>query len=103
MMTRMQYFFGCLAEEAAEVGQRASKAQRFGAYEVQPGQHATNAERLTFEMNDLLAVLDILREEGIRFEGIGDEKAIEKKKAKLRRYMEYSATVGLVSIERSGE
>ena len=47
-----------LMEECAEVQQRASKMLRFGVNEVQPGQAATNAERLSAEVGDLLHLIN---------------------------------------------
>lgn len=55
-MNRTEYLLCCLAEECTEVGQRVSKALRFGLREVQPMQPLNNAERIREEMRDLLAV-----------------------------------------------
>lgn len=46
-----------IIEECAEVQQRATKMLRFGVAEVQPGQEYTNAQRLSHELGDLMAVL----------------------------------------------
>lgn len=46
-----------IIEECSEIIQRATKAQRFGLREVQPGQHKTNVERLSLEIGDLEEVL----------------------------------------------
>jgi precorrin-6x reductase len=47
-----------LIEECAEVQQRATKVLRFGIDEIQPGQFADNTQRLSYEVGDLLAVID---------------------------------------------
>ena len=47
----------CLIEECAEVQQRATKMQRFGIAEIQPGQPQTNAERLSVEAGDLMHLI----------------------------------------------
>jgi len=64
-MNRVDHLLWTLAEECAEVAQRASKAARFGLEEVQPGQEFTNAERLMHEYADLVGILSLLVEEGV--------------------------------------
>lgn len=63
-MNRKEYLLECLSEECNEVGQRVSKALRFGLNEVQDGQPFDNAERIVHELKDLLAVATILQAEG---------------------------------------
>ena len=77
-----------LMEECAEVTQRASKALRFGVSEVQPGQPHTNAERLTDEIGDLIAVLARLTDEGGILNPVLIENAATKKEAKLEKYLQ---------------
>lgn len=85
-----------LAEECDEVSQRALKTQQFGMDERQSDMHQTNRERLHGELNDLFAVIDILNEDhGLNFET--DEVAIEEKKAKLKKFMAYSQSLGKVA------
>jgi len=73
-----------LAEECCEVGQRVSKALRFGIWEVQPEQKLTNAERIEIELGDLIAVMkrlcdmDILCNDEIEFAEIKKYKKLEK-------------------------
>lgn len=87
-MTEREHLLTILAEECAEVAQRASKALRFGETEIQPGQFLTNRERITVEAIDLLAVLSML--------GLGkyDEQAVKKKQAKVRKYLDYADECG---------
>lgn len=79
-MSDTEHLLGILAEECAEVAIRASKAQRFGLGEVQPGQRLTNCERITYELNDLLAAADML---GIPY---GDEAQKQAKQAKVWKF-----------------
>lgn len=51
-----------LAEECAEVAQRATKALRFGLDEVQKGQHFDNAYRLSQEIGDFYCVVHKMME-----------------------------------------
>lgn len=63
-MNRQDHLLWNVAEECAEVAQRASKAARFSLQEIQPGQELTNAQRLVQEYADLVAVMQMLEEEG---------------------------------------
>jgi NTP pyrophosphatase (non-canonical NTP hydrolase) len=88
MMTEQELLLTCLAEECMEVAQRVTKALRFGLEEVQPGQPHNNAERITGELNDLFAVAMMLEGKGLpRF---GRVEALDAKKAKVRKYLDYS-------------
>jgi NTP pyrophosphatase (non-canonical NTP hydrolase) len=86
-MNETQHLLVILAEECAEVAQRASKAVRFGLLEVQPGQQENNVRRLERELADLLAVADLL---GLNVRQ--DDKAA--KYEKVKKFMEYSREIG---------
>lgn len=92
-MNHAEYLLSCLSEECAEIAQRASKAQRFGLSEIQPGQGLTNVQRLVGELHDLMGVVQLMEDEGILKVGRGLE-AVAAKKEKLRRFMEYSRQCG---------
>ena len=94
-MTQEQNLLTILAEECAEVAQRASKAIRFTPEEVQPGQDLTNAERIVYEFNDLYAVMELLFENCIT-DKIVDVAQVGLKKEKIRKYLEYSQKLGTV-------
>lgn len=91
-MNTTEYLLSCLIEECAEVIQRATKAQRFGLEEVQPDQPLTNQERLAAEFVDLLGVAALLIEEGVDLSTA--YWAIEPKKDKVKKYMDYSRECG---------
>jgi len=59
MLTAQQYILGKIAEEAAEIAQRALKAQQFGIDQIEPGQELDNGERLENEFLDLAFWVDI--------------------------------------------
>jgi hypothetical protein len=94
-MTRTEYLLTCLAEECMETAQRASKAIRFSPTEIQPEQELTNAQRIVYEFNDIYAVMEILRDEGV-IEKVMDRDAIELKKSKLEKYYAYARECGTV-------
>jgi NTP pyrophosphatase (non-canonical NTP hydrolase) len=92
-MTRTEHLLWIVAEECAEVAQRVSKAARFGLKEVQPGQPLSNAERIVQEFDDLLAVVVMLKDEGC-LPASGGKAALLAKKAKVEKFLRYSAECG---------
>ena len=91
-MNKIEYLLTVLSEECSEVPHRATKAQRFGLEEIQPGQHKTNVERLQEEINDLMGAIEELQAAGVDI--VFNVKAIERKKAKIRKFMDYSRECG---------
>lgn len=98
-MNRREHLLTCLAEECTEVGKRVAKALRFGLNEVQAGQTLTNRQRIAEEYRDLVAVANILVEEGILavHEMAVRQKDVEAKRAKIERFMEISRREGVLS------
>lgn len=95
-MDELQYLLAVLMEECAEVSQRASKGLRFTMEEVQPGQDQTNDQRLAGELNDLLAVVELIQDRGFLndLRGPGAVAAITAKKSKVAKFMQYSRERG---------
>lgn len=58
-MTHQQHLLMKIAEEAAEVAQRALKAAFFGVHEIQKDRADDNNTRLMRELADLEAVVDM--------------------------------------------
>lgn len=100
-MTRKEILLTILAEECVETAQRVSKALRFTLDEIQPDQNQTNAQRIVYEFNDIVAMMEILKEEGI-IDTVIDIEAIEKKKAKVAKYLEYSYKMGTITDSEGG-
>lgn len=59
-MTNEQHLLLILAEECAEVAQRATKAIRFGLDQKHPVEHWNNRQQLERELGDLMAMVDML-------------------------------------------
>ena len=70
-----------LSEECAEVIQIKSKIIRFGIDDFHPGNKKTNRDSLVQELGDVLAIIDILKNNGI----FTEEQLIEAKHRKLKR------------------
>ncbi len=95
-MTRKEHLLIILAEECSEVIKNVSKALRFGLDDKEPNQDYTNSERITEELHDIIAVIEMLRdEECLKRERTGKVLAAFKlKQEKVERYLEYSKERG---------
>lgn len=93
------YLLSHLAQECAEVIVRITKAQHFGLDEIQPEQDFTNRQRILFELCDLLAMAEVLREENILPTVPADvaERRLAAKKLKAAKFREYSKELGRLS------
>ena len=83
-----------VAEELAELGkecneaiQRAMKMLRFGVDEVEPGQVLTNADRLAYELGDVVEVADPLIQRGV-LSTDAIELGRQQKREKLRKFLQ---------------
>lgn len=93
-MNREQLLFNKLAEECSEVAKVALKAAQFGMDDVFCGE--SNSKRVNSELNDLLAIVEMLNEEfNLGFSR--DEEAISRKKEKVNKYADYSRKNGFVA------
>ena len=90
-----QYLLTKLAEEASEISQIALKAQQFGMSEVMAGQPLTNAERIYAELNDLVAILEML-DCNSPFRFVPSSEAIAQKKSKVLKYAKYTHELGIL-------
>lgn len=96
-MKRAEHLLIILAEECGEVAQEASKALRFGPEEICPVKGISNAARIVDEFNDLIAMMEMLRAEGvIPTEFIVSDKIAAKKK-KVEEMLEYSKKCGTLT------
>ncbi len=98
-MNLTQYLLTKLAEECAEIAQRASKANLFGICEVQPGQPLDNAAQIMDELTGLQVIVESLRERGALPAASFDPTAFAAKRAKVLRYTGYSAQCGVLQMD----
>lgn len=98
-MNKKEYLLTCLAEECAEVAQACSKALRFGLDDKGPNHTLTNAEHISSELNDVIALVKMLEDAGYmprphRHSLI----AIEEKKIRVQQFMEYAEQRGTLTL-----
>lgn len=94
-MNRADYLLSHLAQECAEVIVRITKAQMFGLNEIQPEQEFTNWQRIMHEMADVVAIGEVMNDEGIlarSFSTVDDY--IARKKEKAAQFSNYSRELG---------
>jgi len=98
-MNNVEHLLTILSEECSEISKecsdvsvRVSKALRFGLDEIQPGQLLSNAERIALELADLLAVAEVLEDAGVI-----TRVQVDRKKAKLKHFMDYAVEVGALA------
>ena len=96
-MTRLQLLLTKMSEEGCEVGQIGLKTAQFGVNEMCPGQPFTNSERCHQEIDDLMAMVEMLNDE-FGFGYVPDRERIEAKKAKVNKFAAYSESLGMVEV-----
>lgn len=93
-MTRADHFLWILAEECAEVAQRASKAARFSLDEIQPGQEYSNAERIMHEYADLVGTMNQMIVDGtLKYPKDWDAR-VQAKGPRIEQFLKRSAEHG---------
>jgi phosphoribosyl-ATP pyrophosphohydrolase len=102
-MNKQEYLLDQLMEEAAEVIQAASKAIRFGIFDLWEEKRKTNKEALIDEINDFYGVIKVLQEEGILPYDLNDAQKVSKKRNKVRQFMRYAKERGTLKEDRPDE
>jgi len=93
-MTRTEHLLVILAEECGEVAQRAAKALRFSLEQIEPGQTLTNADRISREIADLWAVIEMLDDTGALRMPVNSRELVAKKRARIEEYFKLSRELG---------
>lgn len=96
-MNRKEHLLAIASEECDETSQRCLKAARFGIDEIQQGQSMTNAERIIYEYSHLVAMIELLRDEGYIHFGADFHYNVEEKKRKVEQWLLYSREQGTLS------
>jgi hypothetical protein len=83
-MNIKDYYFTCLNEEASEISLASCKCIRFGEKGEFSDVSRPNIPDVVKEINDLLAIVELLQEEGVEFDKLFDRTEIENKKRKVK-------------------
>jgi NTP pyrophosphatase (non-canonical NTP hydrolase) len=94
-MNKREHIFTVLQEECAEVIQCVSKIKRFGLTNTQPASGMLNLQILVNELNDLMAVVEMLEEDGLP--KIRDDVKIQNKKQKVKHFLNVSKQAGTLN------
>lgn len=92
-MNKKEHLFDCLKEECAEVIQAACKTTRFALDGHYPDGR-NNVDVVTYELNDVLAVIELLNESGVDLSEVGNREQIEAKKIKVVEMMKLAIERG---------
>lgn len=95
-MTVAEHLIGCLGEEGVEIAKDVFKANRFGPHDVNilDPTGPDNMQRIVNELNDLLAVADMLVERGILPADWQNKEQQDEKKRRVLHFMDYAAAHG---------
>lgn len=97
-MNRIEHLLTIAAEECAEIQQAVTKTLRFGLEEgrdLSAVEYGSNVERLRYELNDLIAVVEMLEREGLDLSP--DHQSRKQKKEKVEKYLLYSEECGTLT------
>ena len=86
------YLLACISEEAGEIIQAVGKSHRFGVTDKNPNTNDMNFYELKKEIHDLIAVYEMFCAEYEQYTEL-DRTMIEKKKERVKHYMQYSKYV----------
>lgn len=90
-MNREEHLLTILSEECAEVIKDVSKALRFGLDDYPPDstKENTNKKRIAYELNDIIAVAQMLKNEQYIDNFMDSDKILEKQH-KVEEFLLYS-------------
>lgn len=100
-MNRAEHILTCVGEEGCEVGKCIAKALRFGLEDRELGQPDDNAERVRFEVYDLIGAYIFAADEGLLPPLHLDPDIISSiaatKRAKIEKFMAIAIEQGVLT------
>jgi len=93
-MDKLYYLLLLLAEESAELIKTTTKAKRFGMEGCDPDTNIPNKEEIVREAEDIIAVFELLVEEGQIREL--DKQRIKEKKERIELSLQVTESLGLM-------
>ena len=98
-MNNLQFLLNRLAEESVEIAKDSLKAAEFGLIATDSdGQKYDNKTAIHAEINDLMAIIEMLNED-CDFNYKPNPEAIAIKKVRVAKYREISRKLGLADTE----
>ena len=94
-MNRVQHLLIKLNEECVEIAKSADKALIFGLDDEYRGKGITPRNDIIQEFNDLIGIIEMLRDEGVDIPILPDK--VQAKKAKASVFMDYAEERGTLS------
>jgi hypothetical protein len=100
-MNLKEYILACIGEEGGEITKASSKCLRFGLTDTHPIEgYKNNIDSLIQEVNDLIAVVELLGEKGYAdISKLNNSEAKQAKKEKFFKYLYYSRKCGTYQPE----
>lgn len=98
-MNLVKWLLGKLAEECGEVVQIAMKSQLFGISTPNPDDNIINEQQLVKELNDIFAVVEMLRKQGVKLEGLNNPFALKEKERKVIKYAQGAVESGELDLD----
>lgn len=97
-MNRREHILSAISEEAGEVVQAVGKCLRFGMIDENPNNgYVSNGDQLIQEVNDLIALVELLGEyHYFDTSKLGLPSAITAKKEKYHKFSVYSKRLGFL-------
>ena len=93
-MNTIEHLLVCLAEECAEVQKEVTKALRFGLEDKWKSDLNTS-EKIAYECCDILAVIEMLKQESV-IPQLDSDSLIKDKKERVLKYMNYAKNNGVL-------
>lgn len=93
-----EHLFVIASEEASEISRAFSRINRFGLDSIHPRTEKTAKEDAVYKINELLAIVELMKDRGVILDGIGDPTSIGEAKKKFVEEMEKSHEAGLIEL-----
>lgn len=101
-MNRLEYLKTRFAEEALETAHAMQKVLAFGETDCRPGTDVPNCYEVHKEFQELIAVKEMLEDEGVKLSFSDSEEIRTAKKERVEKFLGYSRNRGRLLDDRNG-
>lgn len=102
-MDILEYLFDSAAEEATETAKAFLRANKFGMDSTNERTGRNAKEEIVYQLNEMLAIVDLLKDRNVVIDGIGDPVAVATAKNKIVEDMEVAHEAGRLSLPTDEE